>query len=146
LTEPSTRSQTTHSHVGHNEYGSTVEGSRCAHPGCEVNLCQPGRAPFSFQCEGCGGRFCAEHRITLDGLPFCLACAISEVESQEPNCECRQTDVDLFDARGCELHDSSSPWNLRMRAVRAIQEYEQTKENYELVKRQGRRDERAGRR
>ena len=26
----------------------------------------------------------------------------------EPECSCRQTDVDLFDARGCELHDSQS--------------------------------------
>jgi hypothetical protein len=36
----------------------------------------------------------------------------------------RQTDVDMFDPRGCEVHDANSPWNVRLRAVAAVQQYE----------------------
>jgi hypothetical protein len=36
--------------------------------------------------------------------------------NREPECSCRQTDVDRFDARGCELHDPSSAWNTAIRA------------------------------
>jgi len=93
----------------------------CAHPGCEVYL---GRAGLSFQCEGCRRRFCAEHKLVLDGSPYCLVCAVAVVESQEPECECQQTDVDLFDAEGCEFHNPASRWNARLRAVTAIQRYE----------------------
>jgi hypothetical protein len=58
--------------------------------------------------------YCAEIRRTdavLEGVP--------EVEL-EPPCSCHQTDVDLFDARGCELHDSTSAWNARTPATMDI--------------------------
>jgi hypothetical protein len=51
-----------------------------------------------------------------------------DLEDHEPECECRQIDVDLFDSRGCEFHDPLSSWNVRKRALTAIQEYEQAKE------------------
>ena len=74
-------------------------------------------------------RFCSEHKVTLDGLPYFLGCALEVVESQEPECECRQTDVDMFAALGCELHDPASPWNVRLRTFRAIQQYDQDRED-----------------
>ena len=44
-------------------------------------------------------------------------CAVPE----EPECECQQTDVDLFDPRGCELHDSRSRYN---RALTMVEKYD----------------------
>lgn len=41
----------------------------------------------------------------------------------DPDCSC-QTNGDLFDPRGCELHDSESPWNRRLRAVTSVQQWE----------------------
>ena len=70
-------------------------------------------------------RFCAEHKVTFDELGLCLGCAVEVLESQEPECECRQTDVDLFDSRGCGIHDSNSPWNVRLRAVTMVQQYQE---------------------
>jgi hypothetical protein len=108
-----------------NEDGSPViENTRCGHPGCEVYLCHAGCEHLSFTCEDCGRRFCSEHKVALDGLAYCLVCAADAVEDQEPECECRQTDVDMFDTAGCEFHNSASPWNVRLRAVTAVQEYE----------------------
>jgi hypothetical protein len=109
-------------------------------PTSEVDLCGAGSEHLSFQCEGCRRRFCVKHQFTLDGLPYCIACAVEEVESQEPECECTQTDVDLFDAAGCEFHNPASQWNARLRAVIAIQQYEQQhqdqrREEYGLAKR-----------
>src|SRR6266542_4392976 len=50
----------------------------------------------------------------------CAAIARAEellcLEAEAP-CTCRQSDADLFDARGCDFHDPNSPWNVRMRAV-----------------------------
>src|SRR5260370_35036642 len=80
---------------------------------------------MSFTCEGCRKRFCSEHKVTLDGMLYCLVCSVAEVESGEPDCECQQTDVDTFDAAGCEVHNPASPWNVRLRAVTAIQQDEQ---------------------
>jgi hypothetical protein len=109
-----------------NEDGSpAIESTRCAHPGCEVYLCRAGCEHLSFTCEGCRKRFCAEHKVTFDELPYCLGCAAEDVESHEPKCECRQTDVDLFDPRGCGIHDSNSPWNVRLRAVTMVQQYQE---------------------
>jgi hypothetical protein len=51
----------------------------------------------------------------------CAGC----LELSEPDCECHQTDVDLFDAFDCPVHDPNSPWNVRLRAVTAVQMYEQ---------------------
>ncbi len=59
----------------------------------------------------------AEYTSTL-----CTTCKrdreerIAEMD-QEPECTCHQTDVDLFDCRGCDAHDSNSPWNVRVRAL-----------------------------
>jgi hypothetical protein len=106
--------------------GPAIESTRCAHPGCEVYLCRAGCEHLSFTCDACGRRFCGEHKVALDGLPYCLGCAVEAVENQEPECECRQAEVDLFDAAGCEFHNPASPWNVRLRAVTAVQEYEAT--------------------
>ena len=108
--------------------------------GCEVDLCHAGCEHLSFTCYACGRRFCSEHKVALDGVAYCLGCAVVSVESQEPECECQQTDVDLFDAEGCEFHNPASPWNVRLRAVIAIQQYEQQhqeqrREEYGVVKR-----------
>ena len=46
-----------------------------------------------------------------------------ELEADAP-CTCRQSEVDLFDAVGCDYHDPNSPWNARLRAVTADQQYE----------------------
>jgi hypothetical protein len=116
--------------VDGNEDGSpAIESTRCSQPGCEVYLCKAGCEHLSFQCAACGQQFCNEHKLTMDRLPFCIPCFIADVESQEPECECRQTDVDLFDGSACEFHNPSSRWNERLRAVTAIQEFERAKEN-----------------
>jgi hypothetical protein len=107
--------------------------------GCEVFLCHASCEHLTFTCYACGRRFCSEHKVALDGLHYCIACAVAVVESQEPECECRQTDVDRFDAAGCQLHNPASPWNVRLRAVTAIQQYDeyqdQRREEYGVVKR-----------
>jgi hypothetical protein len=126
--------------VDRNEDGSPViEATPCTHPGCEVHLCRAGCEHLSFQCEGCRRCFRDAHRVVLDGLSYCLGCAVAVVESQEPECECQRTDVDTFDAAGCELHNPASPWNVRLRAVTAIQQYDeyqdQRREDYGLAKR-----------
>ena len=81
------------------------------------------RAPF-FHLRGLPPALLLRAQVTIDELALCLGCAVEVVESQEPECECAQTDVDLFDPRGCEYHDSTSPWNVRLRAVTAAQQYE----------------------
>jgi hypothetical protein len=101
--------------------------TKCAQADSQIRLYRWATAKASFLCEGCRKCFCAERVATLDGLRYCLACATAAVESQEPECECRQTDVDQFDARGCEFHDPSSTWNVRMRVLIAIQEFEEYK-------------------
>jgi hypothetical protein len=113
--------------VDQSEDGSpSLETTRCAHPGCEAYLCQAGCKHLSFFCEGCRSRFCGEHKVSLDGFELCADCAIRVVEDQEPDCECNQSDADLFDAAGCEFHDQNSPWNVRLRAVRGVQLYEES--------------------
>jgi hypothetical protein len=109
-----------------NEDGSPyIEATRCAHPGCEVYLCRAGCEHLSFFCEGCRSRFCGEHKVTLDGLDLCVECAVRLLEDQEPECECSPSGADLFDATGCEYHNPNSPWNVRWRAVTAVQMDEQ---------------------
>jgi hypothetical protein len=113
--------------VDHNEDGSTsIESERCCHPGCEVYLCHAGCLHLSFICEGCRSRFCGEHKVSLDGLELCADCAMRVVEDQEPECECSQSDADLFEAASCEFHNRNSPWNVRLRAVTAVQRYDQS--------------------
>ena len=112
-------------HVDRDEDGAPyIETTRCAHPGCEVYLCKAGCEHLSFACDGCGLRFCETHGLNFAGARFCIGCA-AEGLALEPECECRQTDVDLFDSLGCPCHDSMSPWNLRLRALTAVQQYEQ---------------------
>ena len=123
-----THCESTFENVPSNEDGSAaIEDRCCARPECEVYLCRAGGEHLSFECEGCGQRFCTDHKINLDGLLYCLECVVDLVESQAPDCECRQTDVDLFDPLGCQFHDPSSAWNVRLRAVKTIQEYETQK-------------------
>lgn len=100
-----------------------IETTRCAHPGCEVYLCHAGCEHLSFRCAGCDGRFCDGHKFVLDGEPVCVACAADALDMEEPECECRRTDVDCEDARGCPYHDSRSAWNVRRRAVAQALEY-----------------------
>jgi hypothetical protein len=108
-----------------NEDGSPyLETTPCPHPGCEVCLCQAGCEHLSFNCDACGQRFCAEHKVVFDALRYCLGCAVEAVECPEPECQCSQTDVDMFDPCGCEVHDGNSPWNVRLRALKAVQQYE----------------------
>ena len=108
-----------------NEDGSpAIENTRCAHSGCEVYLYRAGCEHLSFTCEGCARRSCSDHQVTIGGLALCPGCAAEAVESQEPECTCRQSDADLFDAVGCDYHDPNSPWNVRLRAVTAVQHYE----------------------
>jgi hypothetical protein len=127
MTATCTHCESTFRNVDRNEDGSpAIESTRCAHPGCEVYLCNAGCEHLSFTCYACGKRFCLEHKIVLDELPYCLGCAVEAVESQEPECECQQTDADQFDAAGCGFHNPASPWNVRLRAVTAVQDCEAT--------------------
>ncbi len=54
---------------------------------------------------------------------------MAELERCEPECQCRQSDADLFDATGCDLHNPGSWWNVALRSLTAVQrleEYETT--------------------
>jgi hypothetical protein len=99
--------------------------SICARAGCEH---------LSFECHACDQRFCEGHGLNFAGYRLCITCAAEGLALGEPVCECRQTDVDLFDTCGCGLHDSNSPWNVRLQAVTAAQAYGQIKgEDHRLV-------------
>jgi hypothetical protein len=107
-----------------------LPGQRCADPTCPAWLCPNCLEHHSFHCDGCGERFCSDHAVQIpDGTPrplkCCVACAaVLALEEPEPVCTCQQTDVDLFDARGCELHYDMSAYNCRMRAAgSAVQQY-----------------------
>jgi hypothetical protein len=127
MTATCTHCESTFHNVDRNEDGSpAIESTRCAHPGCEVDLCHAGCEHLSFTCDACGRRFCSDHKVKVDKLPYCLRCAVEAVESQEPECECHQSDVDQFDAAGCGFHNPASPWNVRLRAVTPVQEHEVT--------------------
>jgi hypothetical protein len=118
---------TTFRNVDRNEDGlPAIEKERCARPGCEVYLCRAGCEHLSFRCDGCGRRFCEAHGLNFAGQRFCIACAAEGLEL-EPECECRQTDVDMFDPLGCPCHDAMSPWNVRLRVLTAVQQYEQNR-------------------
>ena len=127
MTASCTNCGSTFRNVDHNEDGSPfIESERCCLPGCEVYLCHAGCLHLSFFCEGCRSRFCGEHKVSLDGLELCAVCAMRVVEDQEPECECSQSDADMFDAANCEFHNPNSPWNVRLGAVTAVQKYEQS--------------------
>ena len=108
--------------MDHNEDGSPyLESTRCAHPGCEVYLCRAGCEHLSFVCGGCGERFCNDHRVDV-GDHLCPGCALEALENGEPECTCTQTDVDQFDACGCEFHEPASAWSRLLRVVTALRE------------------------
>ena len=124
MTTTCTHCDTTFHNLVRDEDGRPyIEATRCAHPGCEVYLCQAGCEHLSFACDSCGLRFCEGQGLNFAGQRLCTACAAEEL-TLEPECECRQTDVDMCDPRGCPFHDAMSPWNVRLRAVRAVQQYE----------------------
>ena len=116
MTATCTNCDTTFHHVDRNEDGSpSIETVRCAHPGCETYLCNAGCEHLSFACEA--------HGLNFAGERFCIACAAAGM-SIEPECECHFDGGDLFDPRGCGVHDANSPWNVRLRAVTAVQQDE----------------------
>ena len=92
----------------------------------------PSDQPEILECNGCG-KPCHSLAWIGDGWDFmgcdeCVAeCArqLEEELEREPLCTCIQTDVDLFEPLGCELHDSSSPWNVRRRSITMRQRYEE---------------------
>jgi hypothetical protein len=102
-----------------------IENTRCAHPRCEVYLCEAGCQHLSFSCEGCDQRFCNEHKVKLDGLPFCLPCAIECLEANLPECLCVPSGRALFDPKDCPIHNSASEWNARSREITAVQQLEE---------------------
>jgi hypothetical protein len=117
-----TNCETTFYQVERNEDGSPyLETTRCAHASCEVYLCRAGCEHLSFVCDGCGERVCNDHRVDV-GDQLCPSCALEVMENGEPECTCTRTDVDLFDACGCEFHDPESGWNRLLRTVTALQE------------------------
>jgi hypothetical protein len=46
-----------------------------------------------------------------------LTAKIAALEAAEPECTCEQTNVDVFDPRGCDLCYSQSSWNREMRRL-----------------------------
>src|ERR1019366_7273774 len=133
MTDTCTHCYTTFHYVDQNEDGSPViESTRCAHPGCEIYLCRAGCEHLSFQCDACGKRFCESHGLNFGGATFCIACAAEGLEL-EPECECRQTDADMFDPCGCPYHDAMSPWNVRLQAVTVVQQQNQKEKHMKEV-------------
>jgi hypothetical protein len=70
--------------------------------------------PELIQCDACGQHFPEEETQPVDdgtdtALICCLACAAIP---QDAECTCQQIDVDLVDARYCELHNGTPamPW------------------------------------
>ena len=110
--------QTRFAHLDRNEDGAPElpVASRCRHPGCEARFCGPECDPWSFLCE-CGRRFCRTHAVDLFGMKLCLPCAVQAMED-EPACARRRSDVDLFDASDCEVHNPESSWNRARRSLR----------------------------
>lgn len=79
-----------------------------------------------LRCDSCW-HACAElSPCTWDATLMVGACCAVHPEELEPACECRMDGGDLFDPRGCELHDSESPWNIRLRAVSSVQRYNES--------------------
>ena len=50
---------------------------------------------------------------------------MADLYDYDPPCTCTRTDVDLYDASGCEAHDPRSDYNEALRAVTAAEKYEQ---------------------
>jgi len=125
MTAMCTNCDSTFNNVDRNEDGSpAIESVRCAHPGCEIYLCKAGCEHLSFECNSCSKRVCEAHGLNFGGGRFCIACAAEGLQL-EPECECHVGGGDLFDPRGCAYHDSMSPWNVRLRAITAVQQNQQ---------------------
>jgi hypothetical protein len=77
-----------------------------------------------LRCGSCAATVTELSPCTWDTSLMVGACCAVDLEL-EPECSCRQTDVDMFDPRGCPYHDAMSPWNVRLRAVTAVQRYQQ---------------------
>jgi len=112
---------TTYNHVEVHGGEAAIPAGRCFYPGCPVELCPRCE---QFACDGCGHSFCQEHRIGFQGLGLCIACLQEALESNEPECTCTQTDVDLFDARGCDFHSDRSDYNRLLRMTTDRERYE----------------------
>ena len=69
-----------------------IETTPCHDDNCTRKLCS---CCPQFVCDCCGLTFCLE--------------ASHIGHEEEPECTCVQTDVDMVDARGCELHNTRYP-------------------------------------
>jgi hypothetical protein len=78
---------------------------------------------FCCVCEACEKHCCSGHLVQLFDMRLCPGC-LPEVWAQipEPDCQCTQTDVDVFSVRDCEIHNPSSEWNELRRAFRESEE------------------------
>lgn len=74
-----------------------------------------------FVCADCDLGINEAVRMQLEAERF-------ELDAREPECQCFRTDVDIFDASLCELHNASSEWNARLRAVTLVERYERSTE------------------
>jgi hypothetical protein len=77
----------------------------CADPACSIWLC-PGECQehFSWQCTGCGGRFCHLHTPTpVGGDRFCAVCELETIDVET----------------GCTPAEMAGPRNQRPAAERA---------------------------
>ena len=61
---------------------------------------------------------------------------LATLESDEPPCECYQTDVDEFDASFCEYHRHSSPYNREHNRLEAAIERLTPRQEIEMINRQ----------
>lgn len=78
---------------GEDGYPDAVPGENCADPECGGRLCPFCLDHFSFECDGCGHRFCDEHKTEVpDGtdrpLRLCFSCVswarMPEIPKLEP--------------------------------------------------------------
>lgn len=69
------------------------------------------RKPKYSGCSDCGRQYCEECATLIDNDLVCKDCVAARVadlmeadDPPEPDCTCERIDVDLMDARGCEVH------------------------------------------
>jgi hypothetical protein len=79
----------------------------CAAKGCGKELCP---ACGREECSQCEKTFCCDHVTRV--LSMCQEC-VEDLEAKL-TCTCERTDVDRYDARGCDEHDPSSDWRRAM--------------------------------
>jgi hypothetical protein len=96
---------------------------------CLDDLCAPCRwstgcnDQFSCVCEACQKHCCSGHLVLLFDMRLCPGCLPQAwAQIPEPDCQCTQTDVDVFSVRDCEIHNLSSEWNELRRAFRESEE------------------------